>query len=156
MLRLLGLLGAACLLSASASGGGHSHEQAAVRDFYHLQSTLECRAWGELLSKKGFQIIDPFGSDPVTDLAKAVAGCEAAPKTFSKVSLSATNVVVMADGSAAAANFHVGSVTTANCTLDFDGIDTFEFDDASPPRIKGVVGYFNATIPGSQFNCHPK
>jgi hypothetical protein len=138
-------------VSGRASALGPGHAEAVVKDFYRLQSKLECRAWGDLLSPHGFQIIDPFGSPPTTDLAQAVAGCESAPKTFSSVRLAATHVAVLADQSAAAANFHVGSVTTANCTLDFDGIDTFEFDAAG--YIKGVVGYFNATIPGGQFNC---
>eukprot|EP00941_MAST-03F_sp_MAST-3F-sp1_P003246 g3246.t1 len=122
-----------------------------IHSFYELQSESKCNDWGDLFSNSGFEVVDPFGSNPITDRDVVISGCKAASETFSKVDLSVTKVFPLADESAAAASFHVASITKKQCKLNFDGVDTFEFD--SNRKIKKLVGWFNTTIPGSQFDC---
>lgn len=65
-----------------------------------------------------------------------------------------TSVQPLADGSQAAAAFHVGNVVNSSigCVLNFDGIDVFELS-AKVPLLASVTGYYNVSIPMQQMGC---
>eukprot|EP01006_Ploeotia_vitrea_P053659 TRINITY_DN67805_c9_g4_i1.p2 TRINITY_DN67805_c9_g4~~TRINITY_DN67805_c9_g4_i1.p2 ORF type:complete len:188 (-),score=87.97 TRINITY_DN67805_c9_g4_i1:380-943(-) len=126
--------------------------QAAVRAYFESQSVRNCSQFASLFAPE-FELIDPVGSPPVTNLTVVQQSCVGGGKAFQYLYLQPVGTAKVWASAAAVDFFVQGLSADGKCKLHFAGIDTFEFvtgASSSEALISKVVGYYNASIPQHQ------